>query len=155
MGNSNAHSMTYAPDLLTPSDVQNTGGISTSSRSGDFAKQEVALLSQRLSNLEATVIQDRQSTVVFCAELGLAVDFKQRTIRVDESIGVHWRLTRLQDAIDKLHQDFSELYDKLLPLLMHLDERNAVFNEMYKDIDALKAQKDKLAVEVSELNLLL
>lgn len=87
--------------------------------------------------------------------LGLLIDFKDRVISVDETVGVHRKVTDLQDQIRNLHSLFVELDRKLMPLLMIADERNAVLAELQKDIDVLRARKEKLAEEVSELNLLL
>lgn len=87
--------------------------------------------------------------------LGLLIDFRDRVISVDETVGVHRKVTDLQNQLDNLHGLFVELHTKLAPLLMITDERNAVLDELQKDIDILRARKEKLAEEVSELNLLL
>lgn len=87
--------------------------------------------------------------------LGLLIDFKDRVISVDETVGVHRKVTDLQDQLHNLHSLFVELHTKLGPLLMLVDDRNAVLAELQKDIDILRARKEKLAEEVSELNLLL
>lgn len=87
--------------------------------------------------------------------LGLLVDFQSRAISVDETVGIHQKVTDLQDQLNHLHGMFVELHIKLGPLLMITDEHNAVLAELQKDIDVLRAQKEKLAGEISELNLLL
>lgn len=108
-----------------------------------------------MSNLEAAAVQHVHHTVAFDNTLGLAIDFYNRTIAVDETIGVHIKLQQLQSSVDNLHHLFVELHEKLRPLLLITDERNAVLDELQKDIDVLRARKEKLAEEVSELNLLL
>lgn len=87
--------------------------------------------------------------------LGLLIDFRDRVISVDETVGVHRKVVDLQDQLNELHSLFVELHTKLGPLLMITDERNAVLDELQKDIDVLRARKEKLVEEISELNLLL
>ncbi len=87
--------------------------------------------------------------------LGLLIDFQACAISVDETVGVHWKVTDLQNQLNDLHRLFAELHEKLAPLLLITDKRNAVCAELQKDIDILRARKEKLAEEVSELNLLL
>lgn len=87
--------------------------------------------------------------------LGLLVDFHARAISVDETVGIHRKVSDLQVQLNTLHALFVELHTKLGPLLLITDDRNAVLAELQKDIDVLRARKEKLAEEVSELNLLL
>lgn len=87
--------------------------------------------------------------------LGLLIDFRDRVISVDETVGIHRKVTDLRNQLDNLHSLFVELHTKLGPLLAITDERNAVLAELQKDIDVLRARKEKLAEEVSELTLLL
>lgn len=108
-----------------------------------------------MSNLEAAAVQHVHHTVAFDNTLGLAIDFYNRTIAVDETIGVHIKLQQLQGSVDNLHHLFVELEEKLAPLLMVMDERNAVCAELYRDMDVLRARKEKLVEEIDELKLLL
>lgn len=87
--------------------------------------------------------------------LGLLVDFQARVISVDETVGVHRKVTDLQDQLNELHAMIMELHKNLAPLMLILDERNTVCAELWKDVDILRARKEKLAEEISELNLLL
>ena len=100
-------------------------------------------------------VHDRNRSIACHQALGLLVDFHSRVISVDETVGVHRKVTALQDQLNNLHALFVDLHEKLAPLLLITDERNAVCAELQKDIDILRARKEKLAEEVSELNLLL
>ena len=126
-----------------------------SSQSDGCRKQEYDLLSHRVSALEAMAVHNMSRSTAYHQSLGLLVDFQSRAISVDESVGIHRRVTDLQDQISGLHAMFAELYEKLAPLLLIIDERNAVCDELYKDMDRLREQKEKLVEEISELNLLL
>ena len=108
-----------------------------------------------MSNLEAAAVQHVHHTVAYDNTLGLVVDFYNRTVAVDETLGIHAKVRQLQGEIDNLHSLFVELHTKLGPLLLITDERNAVLDELQKDIDVLRARKEKLVDEIDELNLLL
>ncbi len=108
-----------------------------------------------MSNLEAAAVQHVRHTVAYDNTLGLAVDFYNRTVVVDETLGIHNKVQQLQGAVDNLHMLFVELHEKLMPLLMMMDERNAVCAELYKEMDVLRARKEKLVDEIDELKLLL
>lgn len=108
-----------------------------------------------MSNLEAAAVQHVRHTVAYDNTLGIAVDFYNRTVTVDESFGIHAKVRQVQGEIDNLHSLFVELHEKLRPLLLITDERNAVLDELQKDIDILRARKEKLVDEIDELNLLL
>ena len=155
MSNLDGLSMTYAPDLSTLSGVPNTVGICTSSRSDGCRKQEHDSLSQRVSALEAMAVHDMNRSIALHQSLGLLVDFQSRTISVDETVGIHRKVTDLQDQLNDLRAMIMKLHTKIEPLLMIVDDRNAVLAELQKDIDILRARKEKLAEEISELNLLL
>lgn len=155
MSNLDGLSMTYAPDCSTHLGVPNTVGVCTSSQSDGCRNQECLSLSQRISALEATAVHDMSNRIACHQSLGLLIDFRDRVISVDETVGIHRKVTDLQDQLNDLHRLFVELHTKLGPLLMITDERNAVLDELQKDIDVLRARKEKLAEEVSELNLLL
>ena len=94
-------------------------------------------------------------SVALHQSLGLLVDFQSRTISVDETVGIHRKVVDLQDQLNDLRAMIMKLHTKIEPLLMIIDDRNAVLAELQKDIDILRARKEKLAEEISELNLLL
>lgn len=94
-------------------------------------------------------------SVALHQSLGLLVDFQSRTISVDETVGIHRKVTDLQDQLNDLHAMVMELHKNLAPLMLILNERNTVCAELWKDVDILRARKEKLAEEISELSLLL